>query len=411
MARPANKSAALHVLKRLREAGHEALLAGGCVRDMLLGRRSSDYDVATSASPQEVKRLFRRVLLVGAQFGVAMVLHRGRKVEVTTFRSDASYSDGRRPDAVRYADAREDALRRDFTINGMFYDPVADEVIDYVGGREDLQRGVIRTIGEPEHRFSEDYLRMLRAVRFAVRLGFRIDPATADGIRAHAASITAVSGERVLDELWRMLSEPSAALRRMAELDLARHIVPELFEAGAWDRAVLRAEAVAKRRDPTLSLAAALVDLPPGRIHAVTRRWGASNELRSAVTWMHEHLGDWARAEQMPLREFKRLMANEHFDRLRRLWRFEEREATGRVAHGRRITRRARSIPPETVAPAPLATGADLMEMGVESGPEMGRVLEKLYDAQLDEEIAARQEALALARRLARRGGAENAEG
>jgi poly(A) polymerase len=402
MARTATKSAALHVVNRLREAGHQALLAGGCVRDMLLGRRSSDYDVATSASPQEVKRLFRHVLLVGAQFGVAMVIHRGRKVEVTTFRSDVSYTDGRRPDAVRYATAREDAQRRDFTINGMFYDPEADEVLDYIGGREDLARGVVRTIGEPAERFGEDYLRMLRAVRFAVRLGFRIDPATADGIRTHAAHITAVSGERILEELWRMLSEPSAAdaLWRMAELGLAKHVVPELFATGAWERAVERVSAVAKRRDATLSLAAMLVDLPPAEIGAVTRRWGASNDLRDAVKWMHKHLGDWRRAEQMPLREFKRLMASEHFARLRRLWQFEERRATGRVTHGRRIARRAGAIPPEAVAPPPLVTGADLMELGAEAGPEMGRVLRKLYDAQLDEEITTRKQALAAARRF-----------
>ncbi|MFP3937944.1 MAG: CCA tRNA nucleotidyltransferase [Phycisphaerae bacterium] len=403
MARPATKSAAMYVLKRLRSAGFEALFAGGSVRDMLLGRKSYDYDVATNATPKEVERLFPHVLLVGAQFGVAMVIHQGRRVEVTTFRSDESYSDGRRPDAVRFSDAKQDALRRDFTINGMFYDPIADEVIDYIGGREDLKRGVIRTIGKPDDRFDEDYLRMIRAVRFAVRLGFSIEPSTAEGIRKYAANVKSVSGERIFEELWRMLAEPSAAeaLRRMAELGLAGHVLGELFEAGAWEPAVERVEYVASRRDPILTLAATLVDLPPRNINAVTRRWGASNELRNAVRWMHEHLRDWRRAEEMPLRELKRLMASEHFERLRRLWRFQERRETGRESLSRRIAGRVKSIPADAVAPPPLITGADLMEMGVASGPEMGRILREIYDAQLDENIATRDEAIAMAQELA----------
>ncbi|HOF19074.1 MAG TPA: CCA tRNA nucleotidyltransferase, partial [Phycisphaerae bacterium] len=164
MARPADKATATWVVRRLREAGFQALFAGGCVRDMLLGIRCNDYDVATDAVPDQVRALFGRVLLVGAKFGVAMVLHRGRKVEVTTFRSDLSYSDGRRPDGVRFSTPEEDARRRDFTINGMFYDPLDGRVIDFVGGRDDLRRRVLRTIGRADERFAEDYLRMLRAV-------------------------------------------------------------------------------------------------------------------------------------------------------------------------------------------------------------------------------------------------------
>ncbi|MDP7289483.1 MAG: CCA tRNA nucleotidyltransferase, partial [Phycisphaerae bacterium] len=167
------------MLNRLRQAGHEALLAGGCVRDMLLGRPCADYDIATSAAPDEVRGLFRRVLMIGAKFGVVMVIHDNRQIEVATFRSDLSYSDGRRPDGVRFTTARQDAERRDFTINGMFYDPLANEVLDYVGGQEDLKQKIIRTIGSPDRRFAEDYLRMIRAVRFAVRLDFAIDEDTA----------------------------------------------------------------------------------------------------------------------------------------------------------------------------------------------------------------------------------------
>ena len=218
----ATKSVALWVVRVLRGAGHEALFAGGCVRDMLLGRRSTDYDVATSATPEQVRGLFRRVLLVGAQFGVAMVIVRRRRVEVTTFRSEGAYSDGRRPNSVTFTSARQDALRRDFTINGMFFDPVARQVIDYVGGQKDLKLGVIRTIGPAEDRFGEDYLRMVRAVRFAARFEFEIQPATAQAIVHHAPQIVGISGERVFDELSKMLSRPSApeALLRLEELGL-----------------------------------------------------------------------------------------------------------------------------------------------------------------------------------------------
>jgi poly(A) polymerase len=198
---------------------------------MLLGIESTDYDIATDATPDQVHALFRRVLLVGAKFGVAMVIHRRQRVEVTTFRSDVSYSDGRRPDSVEFSSPKEDALRRDFTINGMFYDPVTDQVIDYVGGREDLVRRVVRTIGDPGERFGEDYLRMIRAVRFAVRLDFAIEPATAAAVRQMAEHITAISGERIFEELSKMLSRPSAAvaMERLRELGLAERILPELF--------------------------------------------------------------------------------------------------------------------------------------------------------------------------------------
>ncbi|MFW6132784.1 MAG: CCA tRNA nucleotidyltransferase [Planctomycetota bacterium] len=404
MAKPATKSTALWVVRRLRKAGFEALLAGGCVRDMLLGRRSYDYDVATDATPTQVRRLFDHVLLVGAKFGVAMVIHRGRRVEVTTFRSDVSYSDGRRPDAVRYGSPREDALRRDFTVNGMFYDPLDERVIDCVGGREDLARRVIRTIGSPDERFAEDYLRMLRAVRFAVALGFAIDADTAAAVRRHAPGIASISGERVFEELWKMLAAPSAgeALETLDELRLAPQVLGELFAASrpAWPVAVERVRFVAGRRDPALALAALLCDLSPRDIRRVLRRWGASNELRDALCWLAGRLDDWRRAAELPLCAFKRLMAHERFDDLRRLWRFEERRATGGEARCRRIARRANAVPPDRVAPPPLLTGDDLKRLGMRQGPRLGRVLRRLYDAQLDEEIRTRNEAERLAERL-----------
>ena len=403
MAEKGTKSTALWVLKRLRKAGHEALLAGGCVRDMLLGRRCSDYDLATSAAPDEVRRLFKRVLMIGAKFGVVMVIHNHRQVEVATFRSDLSYSNGRRPDAVRFTTPRQDARRRDFTINGMFYDPIADEVIDHVGGQKDLERRVIRTIGSPDRRFAEDYLRMVRAVRFAVRLDFAIDGATARAIRKHAGRISTISGERICDELAKMLSSRSAglAVETLGRVGLAPAMLGELFEAeGRWDRAVQRVRAVSARRDAVLAMAALLGELAPNVISRIIRRWGASNELKNALRWLAENLGRWRDAADMQLCSFKRLMASEHFGRLLILWRFEERTADGRDRLCRRIAARAKSIPPDQVAPKPMVTGGDLMAMGLSEGVRLGQIASDLYEAQLNEEFDSRRQALAAAGKL-----------
>ena len=403
MAQPATKATALWVVRRLRAAGFEAMFAGGCVRDMLLGMRSSDYDVATNATPQQVSKLFRRVLLVGATFGVAMIIHKGRKVEVTTFRSDLSYQDGRRPVGVRFASPKEDALRRDFTINGMFYDPITKRIIDYVGGRKDLARGVVRTIGRPEERFAEDYLRMVRAVRFAVRLGFRIVPATAAAVRKHTHNIVHISGERIFDELSKMLERDSGAeaLRKMEELGLAQKILPELFaQSGLWRVATDRVEHVAKRQDVCLAFGTMTADLPPKTIRKVVRRWGASNNLRDELLFYSKHLDDWRKAAAMPLCDFKRLMANTNFSRLRALWWFEERRQTGGESHNRRIGRRAGGIPKNKIAPPPLVTGADLIGMGLSEGAKLGRILRAIYNAQLNEQITSRGQAMKKAREM-----------
>jgi len=409
MAKAAPKQSAMWVVRRLRRAGHTALFAGGCVRDMLLGRRCSDYDVATDATPQQVKRLFPRVLLIGAKFGVAMVLHRGRKVEVTTFRSDLSYSDGRRPDGVQFATARADARRRDFTINGMFYDPVSDEVLDTVGGRRDLARRIVRTVGRPDQRFGEDYLRMLRAVRFAVRLDFALDPPTAAAIRRHAGKITAISGERIYEELHRMLSIRSApaALRLMRDLGLAEAILGELFgRTSRWDRALGRVETVARRADFVLALAALLAELPGPTIGKIVRRWGGSTELRQGLRFLAEKLPLWPQAYRIALCDFKRLMAGEHFARLLALWRAQERLETGGETFTRRAVRRASGIGPNRICPPPLVTGEDLKKMGLREGPVLGQILRGLYDAQLNEQLLTRPAALREAeRRLRRRRG------
>jgi tRNA nucleotidyltransferase/poly(A) polymerase len=315
-----NRALAILIIRRLRAKGHEALLAGGCVRDRLLRRRPKDYDVATSARPEEVRKLFRRTLAIGEQFGVIVVLDKAARVEVATFRSDATYADGRHPTAVRFTSAREDAARRDFTINAMFYDPISRRTIDYVGGQKDLERGLIRAVGDPEARFREDHLRMLRAVRFAARLrtsgchtlkarrsrdqsvcfssdtkthtlasaapplqsvapGFRLAPATAKAIRKLAPLIKKVSGERIRAELELMLTAPSRveALKLADSLGLLKQILPELSatkgcrqgrtvhpEGDVWQH-TLRTVSVLRRPSFTVALAALLHDVgkPP----------------------------------------------------------------------------------------------------------------------------------------------------
>jgi len=406
MAKPADRATAVWVLKRLREAGFEALLAGGCVRDMLLGLRSTDYDIAASATPQQVRKLFSHVLLIGAKFGVAVVIHRGRAVEVATFRSDDSYSDGRRPDSVSFSGPRQDALRRDFTINGMFFDPLAGKrgkVIDYVGGRKDLRRRVIRTIGRADRRFAEDYLRMIRAVRFAGRLGFAIAPTTAAAIRRHAPNITAISGERIFDELLKMLQHRSAveAMEKLRQLHLAEQILPELFGSGdLWPAAMFRLAGVAKVGCAGTALGAMLAELRPVCIRRIIRRWGGPNWMRSKFCFFSEHLDDWRKAADMPLCNLKRIMASAHFRRLRLLWRLEELRLTGRDTQARRIAWRVGGIPKSKVSPKPFVTGSDLKEMGLAEGPRLGRALRRLYNAQLNEEITTRRQAVAMARRL-----------
>ncbi len=403
MADGATKRQAIFVIRTLRKAGHEALLAGGCVRDMLMDRRPADYDVATSATPKQVKALFRRVIMVGAKFGVAMVVHHGRPIEVATFRTDLSYSDGRRPDKVQFVSAREDARRRDFTINGMFYDPLDGRVVDYINGQADLKAGIIRAIGRPDRRFSEDYLRMLRAVRFAARLGFRIEPATAKSIARHAEKIVHISGERIREEMEKMLSDSSAAwaVRELDRLGLLRAVLGELFVQGdTWPAARRRVDIAGRRGDLLMTLAALLGDLPKVTVTRIIRRWGGANSTRDALVWMGEHRDDWRTLETASLAQVKQLLAHRAFDTLQALWRVRERAETAAARRSAAIARRIGRIDPDQIRPAAFVTGANLKRLGLAEGPKMGRILDELYEEQLNEHFASRREALARSRQL-----------
>ena len=427
-----------HVIRTLRAAGHEALLAGGCVRDLILGRPPKDYDVATSARPEQVVALFPKALTVGAAFGVVVVVEEAVEVEVATFRSDRGYTDGRHPDAVAFTSAREDALRRDFTINGMFLDPETGAVTDYVGGQEDLNACVVRAIGDPRLRFGEDHLRLLRAVRFAAELGFEIDPATAAAIKELAGKISLVSGERVAAELKRMLTTLPDGRRRglvlAADLGLLAVILPEVAAMhGVKQGPTVHPEGdvfvhttlcVAELREPSFELAMAGLLHDAGKPRTALMRegrWtfyghadvGAKNaeeacaRLRLStletrrITWLvREHM-KLMNAAEMRVARLKRLMAEDAFEELAELWRADCIASGGNAGPYEALMAQYRALAHEEVKPAALVTGDDLIGLGFTPGPAFREILDEVYDAQLEGRVPSKPQALALARQLA----------
>lgn len=397
------QDAALAVVKRLRDAGHEALWAGGCVRDMLLGIEPSDIDVATSAHPPQIVELFRRTREVGVQFGVVLVKQGPHWIEVATFRTDVNYVDGRRPERVVFTTAEEDAQRRDFTINGLFYDPLDRRVIDYVGGEQDVRSGIVRAIGEPSHRFAEDHLHLLRAVRFTTRFGFQLDPATAAAIREHAAGLARISAERIREELQKMLERPTRAdsLRLIGDLGL----LPFLWPNARWtdeqlQRAIRVLAALPAEADFVLSLAGLLREHPLREVRRIGRALRCSNDEIADLAWLVERLDTIHVAELVCLPEFKRLVAHRRFDDLLALHRAVCIAQNLSLDAHEAARRRRDEIPPDQIAPPPLVTGDDLIALGLTPGPLFGAVLEALYDEQLDNRITQREQALERMRRL-----------
>ncbi len=398
------RAAALRIVQTLRKAGHTALFAGGCVRDMLMRRQPADFDVATDARPDRIISLFRRTQKVGVQFGVVIVGIGRHWVEVATFRSDLDYADGRRPTAVRFSDARHDAERRDFTINGMFYEPISREVIDYVGGQSDLKAGIIRAIGDASKRFGEDHLRMLRAVRFAARLGFRIEAGTHAAIGRHAASISRVSPERIGDELERILTHSSRAAG-WHEL-CAVGLLPHLWRGA--DSLIARHVEIGKRLGcyPSravsfeLGLASVLLGRGAGAIRDACAALRTSNETRDAVGWLCRNEPRLHDDASVSMADLKFLMANGRFGELLLLLGASLKASGASPAPHRRLKRRASAVPPEAVAPPPFLTGEDLLALNVPQGPIYRVVLERVYRAQLDNDVVDRAMALATARQI-----------
>jgi poly(A) polymerase len=398
---------AVEVVRRLRGAGFEAYWAGGCVRDQLLGRTPKDYDVATSATPGEIRRLFgpRRTVAVGAAFGVITVVgpKPAGQVEVTTFRQDAAYSDGRHPDQVTFSSAQEDAARRDFTINGLFYDPIQERVIDFVGGQEDLARGVIRAIGQPSRRLAEDKLRMLRAVRFSACFGFPIEPDTLEAVRQMAGEITVVSPERIADEIRHMLVDPARAeaVRLMLDCRLAAAVLPEIvpddqFQHQRLEEALDRIERLDRPGFP-LALAGLLCRLvDPAAARRVCRRWRLSNRETARVVWLVAHHAALEGARSIRFSALQPILVAEGIGDLLALCDAASPGSSDDAAYCRTVLQRPR----EQLDPPLLLGGDDLLTHGVPSGPQYRTLLARVRDAQLDGEIHTKAEALALVDRL-----------
>jgi poly(A) polymerase len=451
--------AAVRIVRTLQNGGHEAFLAGGCVRDLLLGREPSDYDVATSATPDVVLEMFDRTFAVGAHFGVVLVVDtagdmlpegsRGEQpvTEVATFRSDGVYSDGRHPEEVKYTkSAEEDVQRRDFTINGLLLDAMKSvdfwektetlqaTVIDHVGGLADLEAGVIRAIGRPERRFEEDQLRLLRAVRFAARFGFEIEPETFAAMRKHADRIHAVSRERVRDELTKMLTEGRArrAFELLDDTGLLVQVLPEIAkmkgveqppqfhpEGDVWTHTLMLLEQLEAGCPPTLAWGALLHDVgkpptfrvAPDRIRfdghvdvgvamgaEICRRFHFSNdETRQILALVENHM-KFADAPRMRASTLKRFFRLDDFNQHLALHRMDCLAAHANLDIWNFVRERYEAMPQEAMRPTPLITGRELIAAGYTPGAEFKQMLRAVEDAQLEGSIATADEALAWVR-------------
>jgi poly(A) polymerase len=398
---------AVAAVEKLRAAGFEAYWAGGCVRDRLLGRDPKDYDVATNATPDEIRHLFtkRRTLAVGAAFGVIAVLGppSAGQIEVATFRQDAAYSDGRHPDAVSFSTPEADAQRRDFTINGLFYDPLEDEVIDFVGGQADLAQGIVRAIGDPQARFVEDKLRLLRAVRFAATFDFALDAATLAAIVEMGPQIVAVSAERVAAEMRLMLASihRSRAVALLRKVGLLNVLLPELSEATptaiATTQRVLEALAEAEFPLALAGLLHAVVE--PAACLEIGRRWKLANRETERTHWLLEKQRSLVNASQTPWPKLQRLLIAEGIEDLLALHAAIAHSAAQPATYVD-YCRELLKKPPEELNPAPLITGDDLITHGVPRGKLYRWLLDAVRDAQLEKQVTTRAEALALVDRL-----------
>ncbi|MCE0521444.1 MAG: CCA tRNA nucleotidyltransferase [Methylacidiphilales bacterium] len=432
---------ACDIVAQLQRAGHTAYLAGGCVRDHLLGIEAKDYDVATSARPEEVQRLFPRVTnLTGKSFGVLRVMVGEEFFEVATFRQDGPYRDGRHPEGVRFATAEEDAQRRDFTINGLFFDPVADRLIDYVGGEADLRAGIVRAIGNPTERFAEDHLRLLRAIRFATRLIFRIEPKTWEAICAEASMIRSVSAERIRDELNKIFtaSKPELGLDLLDRSGLLKEVLPDIAamhgveqppqfhpEGDVYEHVRLM---LSKIEHPNLDLALGVlfhdVGKKPtskvdenGRIRfnehesvgavmaeQIMTDLRYDNKSIQTVRELVQHHMQFKDVPHMRPGTLKRMMARPTFSLELELHRIDCISSHGDLKHYDFLKHQLETMSTEEIDPPPLISGRDLLEMGLPPGKTIGRILEAVRMAQLEESVQTRAEALDMARKLATRG-------
>jgi poly(A) polymerase len=435
------KDSAISIVRNLQEAGYQAYFVGGCVRDMILGREPADFDVATDAAPDEVMRIFPETYAVGAKFGVVLVpasspnANENEVVEVATFRSDIGYSDGRHPDQVRYSkDPREDVERRDFTVNGLLLDPIADEVLDFVGGRKDLDAGIIRAIGDPQRRFAEDKLRILRAVRFAARFGYAIEPLTFAAIQKLAPQIHQVSRERVRGELTKMLTEGHArdAFLLLDETGLLREILPEISamkgveqppqfhrEGDVFVHTLLLLDKLPRPCPATLAWGALLHDvgkpatfrIAPDRIRfdghvdvgvkmaeEMCQRLRFSNDDAGQILALVGNHMRFAQAQQMKESTLKKFMRMPRFEEHLELHRLDCQASHGDLTSFNFVREKMLAMPAEVMRPAPLITGDDLIDAGYSPGPQFKEILAAIEDGQLEGRLRDRDAAMEFVR-------------
>jgi poly(A) polymerase len=425
---------AIRIVETLRKAGFKAYFAGGCVRDQVMGHEPQDYDIATDARPETVMRFFPKTIPVGVSFGVVIVLEGPYQFEVATFRSDGQYLDGRHPVEVHFSSEEEDARRRDFTINGMFYDPLAGKIVDYVGGQADIKAGLIRCIGNPRERFSEDKLRLMRAVRFAAQFDYKIESKTYQALLDLAGQITIVSAERIRDELSKMLigPRPAQGLRMLHQTGLLKIILPEVAamegvqqppefhpEGDVWVHTLLMLEKMVPASSFDFALGVLLHDVgkPPtftvkDRIRfdnhcqvganmseeICTRLKLSRKQTEKVVELVREHLR-FKDVRQMRESKLKRFLRGEHFSDHLELHRLDCLASHGDLSNWEFCKQKLEEIGPEEMRPEKLITGNDLIQMGYIPGPLFSQILTAVEDAQLEGRVKDREAALELIQR------------
>ncbi len=422
------KESALQIIRTLRKEGCQAYFVGGCVRDLLLKKNPKDFDIATDAVPKRVASLFPKTVPVGAQFGVMLVIEGGESFEVATFRADKGYRDGRHPVGVRFTDAKEDALRRDFTVNGLFFDPLTRQVMDWVEGKKDLKKKIIRAIGDPKKRFMEDKLRMLRAIRFASVLGFKIEPKTFSAVKKLAKNIREVSQERVRDELVKMFTgpHPALALELLDKSGLLPEVLPEVQkmkgvrqpkafhpEGDVFVHTKLLMKQL-ENASPVLAFGCLLHDVgKPATFRRADRirfnghdRVGAritekvlerlhfSNELKDQIVACVEGHMRFKDVRSMRESTLKKFMQRQTFETELEQHRIDCLASHGDLTNWRFLKKKARQFTKEDIKPKPLINGKDLLTLGYAEGPLIGKILRTAEEAQLENKISDKEQAL-----------------
>ena len=388
---------AIEIIQKLRDKKYEAYLVGGCVRDMVMGIEPADYDIATSAHPEEIMKIFPRTEAIGAQFGVVLVIHQGHPYEVATFRSDEAYVDGRRPTGVVFTDAKTDVLRRDFTINGLLYDPVAETVLDYVSGRKDIESKIVRAIGDPDQRFHEDKLRILRAIRFGARLGYSIEAETWKAVCAMAPQIHQVSIERIQDEIVRILTEgqAGAGFRMLYESGLLREVLPEVQWSGHLSRCLAMLD---RGVASDLAMAVLLHDVNAADVEKIMERLKFSRSETNHTVCIVTRVPQFHSVRGMSTSALKKFFRLPHFEHHLELERICRTASDADLSNYEFALKMLHDWTHDDIWPMPLITGEALIAMGIPQGPIYKEILSAVEEEQLEGRLTTRESAIEFVR-------------